>query len=539
VAAWRLEAGGPAPEWLFGEAADIANSVYDHALAERLARRAVADGGGVRAALALGEALTRQGRCVEGLEVLDPLADLATTDREHLAVAVARYFGLTTEHGFRVEFESVLLDAERRITDTQLLAFLRAQRATLLCFAGRLDEGVALVDGPAAATEERSRLRAVTALGSAWLAGGRPESACDLAASLLEPALRLQDELPQAPAWVLSTQLPALVAAGRLDDADAAIALVEASLAGQRPSADGPGFLALARGMSALHRGRARTAADECRSSVAALRDIARWRLPFPLAALAEACALVGDAEGASEAIEEADALVVNAAVFGGMVRRARGWAALARGQRSVAIDLVADAAEWSGAHGQHTAELFARHDVLRWGGGTRAAVALLDVASRVEGRWAPVFAAQASAVLDADPKALEDASASFEEIGALLHAAEAAVAASAAYRASGVRNGAARTAARARLLATECEGARTPLLAELHELDAPVPLTSREREVVNLAADGMPSAAIAGRLFVSVRTVEGHLHRAYSKLGVTDRTALAAVLNRPPVDCE
>jgi DNA-binding CsgD family transcriptional regulator len=56
---------------------------------------------------------------------------------------------------------------------------------------------------------------------------------------------------------------------------------------------------------------------------------------------------------------------------------------------------------------------------------------------------------------------------------------------------------------------------------------------------VVNLAADGMPSAASAGRHFVSVRTVEGHLHRAYSKLGVTDRTALAAVLNRPPVNYE
>jgi DNA-binding CsgD family transcriptional regulator len=60
-----------------------------------------------------------------------------------------------------------------------------------------------------------------------------------------------------------------------------------------------------------------------------------------------------------------------------------------------------------------------------------------------------------------------------------------------------------------------------------------PVPLTSREREIARLAADGLPSKVIAERLFLSVRTVENHLGRIYTKLGVTNRAGLAAILHR------
>ncbi|MFI0354154.1 ATP-binding protein [Actinomadura sp. 9N407] len=52
--------------------------------------------------------------------------------------------------------------------------------------------------------------------------------------------------------------------------------------------------------------------------------------------------------------------------------------------------------------------------------------------------------------------------------------------------------------------------------------------LTPQERQVVRLAADGISSREIASQLFLSPRTVEYHLYKAYPKLGVSSRRELA-----------
>ncbi len=49
--------------------------------------------------------------------------------------------------------------------------------------------------------------------------------------------------------------------------------------------------------------------------------------------------------------------------------------------------------------------------------------------------------------------------------------------------------------------------------------------LTDREREILDLLAQGLSNKAIAARLYLSVRTVEGHLANIYSRLGVRSRT--------------
>jgi DNA-binding CsgD family transcriptional regulator len=56
-------------------------------------------------------------------------------------------------------------------------------------------------------------------------------------------------------------------------------------------------------------------------------------------------------------------------------------------------------------------------------------------------------------------------------------------------------------------------------------------PLTAQERRIADLAASGLTNKQIAGRLFLSHRTVGSHLHRLYPKLGVVSRTALRAAL--------
>lgn len=53
----------------------------------------------------------------------------------------------------------------------------------------------------------------------------------------------------------------------------------------------------------------------------------------------------------------------------------------------------------------------------------------------------------------------------------------------------------------------------------------APFPeLTPREREVLDLLADGCPNAEIARRLYLSPKTVKNHLTNVFAKLQVADR---------------
>jgi DNA-binding NarL/FixJ family response regulator len=53
----------------------------------------------------------------------------------------------------------------------------------------------------------------------------------------------------------------------------------------------------------------------------------------------------------------------------------------------------------------------------------------------------------------------------------------------------------------------------------------APFPmLTAREHEVLDLVAAGMSNAQIAGRLFLSQKTVRNHVHAVLSKLQAADR---------------
>ena len=49
--------------------------------------------------------------------------------------------------------------------------------------------------------------------------------------------------------------------------------------------------------------------------------------------------------------------------------------------------------------------------------------------------------------------------------------------------------------------------------------------LTEREREILELLAQGLSNKMIAALLYLSVRTVEGHLANIYSRLGVNSRT--------------
>jgi DNA-binding CsgD family transcriptional regulator len=60
--------------------------------------------------------------------------------------------------------------------------------------------------------------------------------------------------------------------------------------------------------------------------------------------------------------------------------------------------------------------------------------------------------------------------------------------------------------------------------------------LTAREREILDLVAEGRTNAEIAERLWVSPGTVRRHLENIYAKLGVHTRTAAVAVFREGPL---
>lgn len=123
------------------------------------------------------------------------------------------------------------------------------------------------------------------------------------------------------------------------------------------------------------------------------------------------------------------------------------------------------------------------------------------------------------------NPAAIEDIASSQHAHGRSLFAAEFLADAARAALNRGDRARAQTLLADAAELANQLTGVNTPRIARVR-VD-PALLSARETEVCVRAASGLTNTEIADELFLSHRTVEGHLQRAYAKLGVSDRRQL------------
>jgi DNA-binding NarL/FixJ family response regulator len=112
-------------------------------------------------------------------------------------------------------------------------------------------------------------------------------------------------------------------------------------------------------------------------------------------------------------------------------------------------------------------------------------------------------------------------------DLGAIALAADAGAQAAREHARAGRRLKELEFSAHAHWRASQCH-LHTPATATIED---PLPITDREREVATLVAAGLSSRQVGDRLNVSARTVEGHLYRIFTRLGIADRDELARLL--------
>jgi DNA-binding NarL/FixJ family response regulator len=524
IATWRLAGAGHRDSRALTRAALEAIAALRFGVAERLARAAVRAGGGVAASLALGESLVRQGRSQEAEVVLSPLLPEATSDAQRAQAITLHarnlFFGKSDPAAARC-----LLDGDS-VVDRDARDRLACEDAALLLYAGKACEALRAAEAARErAVRAETRLAAtLVAAPAAALCGSTGRSPQLVEEGLSGPAISQESR-----AQLLLSKFTALWLAGELSQAETTADALSTFAVGQE-APDGLALVAGPLGLVALWQGRLATAIARLREAAAELRRCDPYHcLPGYLAQLAYALALVGDLAAGERVLTEAQAARHDAVrLYEAEVAVAQAWLIAGHGEISAACSILADAASVASAGGLRVFEAVALHDAARLGRAEPVAHRLRVLATHTDSDLVSLFASHATALADRDAGSLEHVAAAFEFLGATLLAAEAAAEAAATYRRKGQAGKAAAVSARSLQLGARCQGARPPALALAGESAL---LTPREREIARLAAEGLPSHAIAKRLVLSTRTVDNHLHHIFIKTGVAGRHELAAVL--------
>jgi DNA-binding CsgD family transcriptional regulator len=526
IVTWRLDGGQqPAPDEL-ARAASAAMSAFDYRLAERLARASLDAGGGAAVSMLLARALRGQGWMDEAEAVFAALADSALP-AERLLLAPERaanlFFGLDR----RSEADEILVQAERSAPDQESEDLLACTRGMFALTAGRPGNArkiaAAILDRPSATT--RAVVEASVLAAHASLVLGE----VSLGRSTADRAIHLADQ-SRAETRAILELLDASAAAdwlnGKLAQSERTaarhyrVALEE----GVEPAR---AVWSLCLGLIALQMGRvvsARTWLEEAAGLIQGVDSAVR--LPLCLALLAQVHAITGEFDRADSALDRARAIPTASLISARTrVQLGEAWLSASRGELSRASQLALQVADETHRLGYLLVESEALHAVARFGSAELVADRLESLAGDIDALFVHSWSEHVRALANRDGRALDDVGRGFEEMGAQLLAAEAAVDAAAMHRRHGLRARAADSRAAADRRLRRCEGARTPALERLSLEEL---LTRREREVAALAAQGLTSREIAERLFVSVRTVDNHLRQVYDKLGIRSRADLA-----------
>ena len=395
------------------------------------------------------------------------------------------------------------------------------------------------LDQPDAATQASKslvleQLPAVVGAETAWALAaiaadaGRTTEAVAIADAGYSAASRSFDS-PHMRFNIADAHVSALLLSGRIADA------LEVAEHVRQEAADLPGaahFIGAAvAGRAALGAGRLDTACrllEQAAGALSASSQGTGWRYRYRVPR-ATALAMRGSTGEAAADVAELDTLRRPFRSLAYERSLARAWTAAGQGAVSEAITMVLSAAEMAATQGQFAAEVMCLQTATQFGDRSCAS-RLRELESIVEGPRAVLASRFAAALRDSEAPELAAASDDFERMGDLVAAVDAAAHAAIAYRRQGHRGSALGCSTRADALARQCGGVSTPVQMQASER---VPLTAREREIAILIGAGLSSRAVAERLHLSARTVEGHIYHAMTKTGTTNRDELAALLRR------
>ena len=331
--------------------------------------------------------------------------------------------------------------------------------------------------------------------------------------------------------WYAAVYAQACRLTGRIDECVRSAT----QLAGSAPDAPGvaAAYLAFLLGYAELARGQVPTAVKLLHEALAGMEkhDVTTGLQAAICFALAEAHAKLGDAEAANDAITEVRRFVPAEYLFmQTTLAMARGWALVAGGRLREAIAVVQAAGKGAWEPNRPTHELACLQVAAQWGD-TSGAKRARELAGLLNLPLANAVARHTKSLRDGSGEGLLAASADYRALGDVATAADVAAQASMAFSRSQQRKRSLYAAALAAQLANECGRLCTPALRN----PADQPLTYRQREIIELAAAGLSNKDIAERLVTSVRTVEGHIYRAYQRLGARSREELFSIMRSGP----
>lgn len=500
-------------------AARRALALVDPHLAERLVRDA---GDGFDACLVRGNALTAQGRVDEADTALRAALAAAGDDAERARVISRRGNNLGTRAGRFTEAIAVLEAGLAEVADERWRSFIAADLAYARLWAGTV--AVPAEAGDAAAQPDAVRANECLVGAVVAVMQGELAAAEAFVTEGLPLAPLLRDDVPTARELLTLSRFLALAFGGDSARAAEVVAAELERATGQGEA--GPGTWFAVRAMQRLYGGDAPGAIVDALDAEARLSavDISGLQ-PLAVAVRATALAQLGDLNGSLAAAALVDDVWRDETKVRVQLAMGDAWRTVMAGHpRRAATSLVAaGAAALEANHVPFGA--FAAHDAARLGHPRPALPVLRSAAQRWEGPLAAALLAHAELLDAGDAEGLLDLAPTLPPLGLTLSGAEAASQSARLFERIGSSTDARRAEFVAATLAQPLADVRSPTLGR------PRGLTPREREIATLAADRQRSRDIAAALGISARTVDNHLAAVYQKLGVTNRSDLAAHL--------